>query len=917
MDNCHIYKLHKNEKDIYDLKNTVSTISSDVSTINSSIDPWLEIFSKNGSDVVIGNDKTKIDFSVIEKDGNPEFFVNGTRFSPFAYADWFSVDANNILMVRNPTDKSDSIVKIGPNCFLAECASGGFYKSQIQQLASNINIGLLSPTRTKIDLYPGTINLQANSVKIDGTTCFVGNAKTTNDFIFGDQNNRKKIDFYVSEVDGLPEFFVNGTRFGTGGSGESFKYADWFSGSGNYGLKIGKSTSTELTAEVIYANSYTASVGLDSYTKGGQPSLSLKTKGKSTSSLTMGGANSSTELTTGKITFTSDYYENDNSTGFTIKSADYTQIQGAGESGTEEGTFLQLSNCEDGKEIWLTEDGIQFLIGGSEKFKITENDGISTDEGVYINSGILTVKNANSKTALTLDSDKATLNGNKEFAIGAGYQTKQIYGKYVDSADSSLTLCNKDDGNHIYLNRNDITINAMAEDPGDEGSVLIVQTSAAEKLKISERDGITTKCKLTVNGDTNIHGQFWATTGENEIDFGGDLTLNGTNLVVESNATTQINGNFYITHNDDDVVTVNNNKVWLSGQTTIENAKLFVDDEDGESVFTVNPIDGYVRFDTSTIFKDTITLSGANIRVSNDLIIGTDGFKKKIDVYVPVYNNLPELFINGTRYGEFDKIRYKDSLTIESDNWGTTNMFSKEYVVVCDPSCAQKGKENDDQLLFSKTNFSALVPNNQIFMIYKSYQYKCGKLHVKVILRLDESYDFSDKPYIDYNRDTEKMLCIPMQCLALKKDTAKQTKNIMNAHGVYVTDSYVDTATDSGGGQTYPFDSFFAEDATESWNRSFNYVFANVEEVDKTLPKGDYDYKLTDLTTALLISLNSSAINTFESASNVLDSTKIDVPNTDGNAVELDRKYVLYFDIELPDGYYITDNIKDHVITQS
>lgn len=915
MDNCHIYKIHKNAKDIYDLQNTVSTISSDVSTISSSIDPWLEIFSKNGSDVVIGNNKTKIDFSVIEKDGNPEFFVNGTRFSPFAYADWFSVDTSSGLVIKSPSNELTNYVKIHPNQFLAEYTTGAFYKSQIQQSASNINIDLLLPRATKIDLYPGTITLQADGVKINGITQFEGNAKTTNDFIFGDQNNRKKIDFYVSEVDGLPEFFVNGTRFGTGGSGESFKYADWFSGSGNYGLKIGKSTSTALTAEVIYGGSYTASVGLDSYTKGGQPSLSLKTKGKSTSSLTMGGANSSTELTTGKITFTSDYYENDNNTGFTIKSADYTQIQGAGESGTETGTFLLLSNCEDGKEILLDEDGIQFYIGGNEKLRLTEDEGISTDEEVYINSGILTVKNANSKTALTLDSNKATLNGNKEFAIGAGYQTEQIYGKYVDGADSSLTLCNKHDGNHIYLNRNDITINAMAEDPGDEGSVLIVQTSAVEKLRISERDGITTKCKLTVNGDTTIHGQFLATTGESEIDFGGDLTLNGTNLVVESNATTQINGNFYITHNDDDVVTVNNNKVWLSGQTTIENAKLFVNDEDGENVFSVNPIDGYVRFDTSTIFKDTITLSGANIRVSNDLIIGTDGFKKKIDVYVPVYNNLPELFINGTRYGEFDKIRYEDSLTIESDNWGTTNMFSKEYVVVCDPQYAQKDSQKEDQYLFSATDFSSFVPYNDIYMIYKSYQYKCGKLHVKVILRLGESYDFSNKPYIDYNRAGEKMLCIPMQCLALKKDTAGQTKNIMNAHGVYVTDSYVDTATDAGGGQTYPFDAFFAEDATESWNRSFNYVFANVEKVGKTLPEGDYE--LTDLTTALLISLNSSAINTFESASNVLDSTKIDVPNIDGNAVELDRKYVLYFDIELPDGYYITDNIKDHVITQS
>ncbi len=236
MDFCHIKKIHTNEKNIWDLQKSVKqietdipNIQTDITQIKSTIKPWFDIFSKNNSDVIIGNNKTKIDFNVIEKNNLPEFFVNGHRFN---YAcDWLSAN-EYVFNIADPQNRKTTGVTIQGN-------------QSIDLMTSNSSSS--STSYTQFMLYPYSYRLTNN---YNGVYSEIGVAQgvmdlTLNrinfnkDFIIGNTQNRKKLDFYVSTTNNEPDFFVNGVRFGTGGSGESFKYADWFGGEGTE-LRIGK-----------------------------------------------------------------------------------------------------------------------------------------------------------------------------------------------------------------------------------------------------------------------------------------------------------------------------------------------------------------------------------------------------------------------------------------------------------------------------------------------------------------------------------------------------------------------------------------------------------------------------------------------------------------------------------------------------
>ena len=801
MDFCHINKIHKNEKNIWDLQNTVITISNN-------IDPWLEIFSKNGGDVVIGNDKTKIDLNVIEKNGEPELFLNGTRLKSFAYDNWFS-NSNGYLIIKDPTESKKGVeikdvFSINNNNYFSSMVSSGSYYTSLQQNISNVRLAAGQTPYTSFNIQPGKIELDASEITLGG------NVLLSKDFIFGDQNNRKKIDFYVSETDSLPDFFVNGIRFGTGGSGESFKYANWFSGE-NSTLNIGnKSDGKILNLQAIYGGSYTASIGLDSYSKGA-PSIELKAKGYNcNTTLALGSSQNITDLTTGMVTINDQNCTVNNDAGFCISSADNKQIQGAGVIGTEDGTWLRLANAEDAKEILLSEDGIQFYVGGTEKLNVTEYDGIQVKDALCIT-------------------------GNNSYISCDG----TISVKETISAESDLEV------------GGDLTVSGVASIDGE----------------------LTVFDSLNANQDLNVT--------ENAT-FNGPATFNHS-IVAQ------------------DKVTINN-QLDISGEDGCLNIE-------GQGGLYIN---------TPTY------LQNSTINVDENLIIGTNKHTNKIDINVPVLNNLPELFINGKRYGNIDiintgLINFNENLALQdesgkvaialdnqegiyaevnnySDKEYLERIVSKEYIIVCDIA----GYEKPEGKIFSDMDLcTEITPGNEtVYVVYKSYQYKHGKLHAKVILKFGDNYDFTSDEFL-----IDAPIYIPMHCLQLKKDTNLETKNLMNAHGIYVTDSYVDTQKDE-----YPYDAFLDEAGT-AWERSFNYVFANVIN-HLGGDSGNYE----DLTTALILKVHSSTTEySFADMSAALNDTSVTIPTNLENEDDYNRKNILCFDFELPDEYELV-NVQAHTL---
>ena len=125
----------------------------------------------------------------------------------------------------------------------------------------------------------------------------------------------------------------------------------------------------------------------------------------------------------------------------------------------------------------------------------------------------------------------------------------------------------------------------------------------------------------------------------------------------------------------------------------------------------------------------------------------------------------------------------------------------------------------------------------------------------------------------------------------------------MNAHGIYVTDSYVDTQKDE-----YPYDAFLDEAGT-AWERSFNYVFANViNHLDGD--SGNYE----DLTTALILKVHSSTTEySFADMSAALNDTSVTIPTNLETEDDYNRKNILCFDFELPDEYELV-NVQAHTL---